>query len=516
MQKVKLKIGPWFFILILLIIPSGLYTILELSAMDDQEELYEGIYKNQLDAVLFSLNQYADDNVRAWVNDLEKLDWEVGPKKEIYKNWLTNNPQCAYIFSLKADNINGEIEYLTIDNPALEADIKSKFEKEQDNIGKIITYYNEGYRKIMGFDLDIEHYSMFLFISQLNGEKYLSSMIVDSRRFISDILSPRMQRIAGENFILTVKHISSGNMVFSTLLNTTPESITDEQSIWLLPDYSIGIQPKGATIKDVAKKRAYNNILFLLLIDVFLLIGAWFFYRNIKREINLAKIKSDFVSNVSHEIRTPLSLISMYAETLKMNRITEEDKKGKYYNIIYREAQRLSGIVNNILNFSRIESGKRQFTFDLIDINDVLNDVMTNYSYRLESKGFTAKVELCDDLPMIKGDSEAINEAITNLLDNAIKYSKEIKQIEIYTKKVKDSIHIGIKDFGIGIPTKEQKHIFDKFYRVTKGALALHAKGSGLGLSIVNHVMQVHKGKVTVESEESVGSTFTLVFPIQK
>lgn len=514
MLKTKLKIGPWFFILILLIIPSGLYTILELSSMDDQEELYEGIYKSQLDAVLFSLNQYGDDNVRAWVNDFEKLDWNNSNKSANIKNYLANNPQLFYLFSLPSNGELPNIDSILIEDSALEADVKAKFTLEQNNISKLFTYYNEGYRKIMGFDLNIGHYSMFVFITKLNGELNLSCMLIDSRRFISDILSPRMQRIAGDNFILTVKHISSGELVFSTLLNSTPESITDEQSIWLLPDYSIGIQAKGASIKDLAQKRAYNNILFLLLIDVLLLIGAWFFYRNIKREINLAKIKSDFVSNVSHEIRTPLSLISMYAETLQMKRVKDEDKKSKYYTIIYREAQRLSDIVNNILNFSRIESGKRRFNFDLIDINDVINAVLSSYSHRMESKGFTAKVDLSDELPMINGDAEAISEAITNLLDNAMKYSKDLKQIEIKSFLMNNKVQLAVTDFGIGIPAKEKKHIFEKFYRVTKGTLALHAKGSGLGLSIVQHVMLAHKGQINVDSKVDQGSTFTLAFLI--
>ncbi len=475
--------------------------------MDDQEELYEGIYTNQLDAVLFSLNQFADDNVRAWINDIEKLNWTEGSQERNIKEWISNNPQCEHLLLLDHLNNNTSIDDTLLNE--IEKEIKLK----ELEINKLNSYFNEGYRKVLGYDLNLEHYSLFVFIANLNGQLQQCAIVVDARRFISDILSPRMQRIAGENFVLSIRHVSSSEIVFSTLINTIPESVTEEKVIWLLPDYSIGIQPSGPTIKDVAQKRAYNNILFLVIVDLVLLIGAWFFYRNIRREINLAKIKSDFVSNVSHEIRTPLSLISMYAETLQMNRVKEEDKKHKYYGIIYREAQRLSGIVNNILNFSRIESGKRQFNFSPVDINDILNDVMRNYAYQIENKGFKVDVQLGDDIPLIQGDEEAIGESITNLIDNAIKYSKEIRSIEISTQINGDKVWLNVKDYGIGINSKEQKHIFDKFYRVTKGSLALHAKGSGLGLSIVKYIMHSHKGDIIVKSEENNGSTFSLIFP---
>jgi len=515
-MKTSLKIGPLFFILVLLIIPSSLFTVLELSSMDDQEELIEGIYKNQLESVLFSINQFADDNVNAWISDLEKKDWNEQNYTANILEYLNANTQCKHLFLL--DNKNDQIDLNTIktDKPDLQGELQNTLLQKTDDISRLIPYYKEGYRKIMGFDLNLDHYSIFVFVIKLNGQLKLGTIVVDARKFISDILSPRMQRIAGENFILTVKQMSSNKIIFSTLLNTTPESVTDEKPIWLLPDYSIGIMPKGITISEVAKNRAYNNILFLLIVDILLIIGAWFFYRNIRRQINLAKIKSDFVSNVSHEIRTPLALISMYAETLEMNRVNEEDKRKKYYNIIYKETQRLSAIVNNILNFSRIESGKRQFSFNSVDINDLVSEVMKNYAYRMETKGFEAQVKLSDDIPLIEGDADAISEAVTNLLDNAIKYSKNIKQIELITEIRDGSVEIAISDFGIGIPNKEQKHIFDKFYRVTKGALAHHAKGSGLGLSIVSHIMQAHKGKVAVRSEENKGSTFTLIFPIPK
>jgi len=516
MKKYTFKISPLIFVLILLIIPTTLFTVLELTSMDDQEELIEGIYKNQLEAVIFSINQFSDDHVNTWINELEKMNWTEANTKTNIDSYIQKNPQCQniFLFSIKNDSI--DFNNIQITDLQLKQEIKDTLLSHSNNFKRQFSYYNEGYRKLVGLDLKQNHYSLITFIAQLNGTHKLGVFLLDARQFISDVLSPRMQRIAGENFVLSVKQTSSDQIVYSTLLNTVPSSITDEMVIWLLPDYSIGIQPQGLTISEVAQQRATNNILFLALVDILLIIGAWFFYRNIRREIKLAKIKSDFVSNVSHEIRTPLALISMYAETLCLNRVNDESKRSKYYSIIYKETQRLSAIVNNILNFSRIDNGKRQFTFSLVDMNDLISEVMKNYAYRMETKGFEAQVKLSDDIPLIDGDSEAISEALTNLLDNAIKYSKEIRQIEITSSLYDGQVEITVSDFGIGIPPKEQKHIFEKFYRVTKGSLAHHAKGSGLGLSIVLHIMQAHNGSVSVESEENKGSTFILKFPISK
>nr|WP_319398760.1 HAMP domain-containing sensor histidine kinase [uncultured Carboxylicivirga sp.] len=516
MKKKYAKISPLFFVLVILIIPTTLFTVLELSSMNDQEKLIEDIYKNQLEAVLFSINQFADDNVNAWINDLEKMNWTDKNTQSNIREYIQRNPQCQNLFLLPFHNDDFDYKHILLDNTSLKQEIIDSIQNKKDELKRQFTYLEAGYRKLQGIDLIIGHNSLITFVTKINNQPQLGIILLDARQFISDVLSPRMQRMAGDNFILSVKQNSSSQFIFSTLLNTTPTSVTGEIAIWLLPDYSIGIQPKGLTIGEVAKTRAYNNILYLALIDILLIIGAWFFHRNIKREINLAKIKSDFVSNVSHEIRTPLALISMYAETLHLNRVNNETKRKNYYSIIYKETQRLSSIVNNILNFSRIESGKRQFTFSLVDINDLISEVMKNYAFRMESKGFEAQVQLNDDIPLIDGDAEAISEAITNLLDNAVKYSKHIKQIDLTTSLYDDFVKISVSDYGIGIPVKEQKHIFDKFYRVTKGALAHHAKGSGLGLSIVLHIMQAHKGSVNVISEEHKGSTFTLQFPISK
>jgi len=280
-----------------------------------------------------------------------------------------------------------------------------------------------------------------------------------------------------------------------------------------LPDYSLGIVLKGETIQNLARERTVNNLLILLGVDLILLIGLWLIYRNIKKEIQLAQIKSDFVSNVSHEIRTPLALISMFAETLEMDRVAGEDKKKEYYSIIRHESNRLSSIVNKILSFSKMEAGKAKYDLEPTNLTKVVDDILKTYDYHLKSKGFTCEFVPNGNLPLIKTDKNAVSEAVINLLDNAIKYSNGSKEIEVRLGESDNEVFIEVQDHGLGISVEDQKYIFDKFYRVSTGAVH-NTKGTGLGLTLVRRIMEAHGGSVKVESQAGVGSCFKLVFPV--
>ncbi|WP_430812147.1 MULTISPECIES: sensor histidine kinase [unclassified Carboxylicivirga] len=516
MKKHRLILKPWFIVGCLLIIPTTLFTGIQLLTLNDQEEAIESIYTKQLESVLFSINQYTDDISNNWINKLYK-ELEPASYENTYEKDLPAFPQVQMFIMhpLADDTLN--LNHFHIANDSLQNEIITQLRKYESEISQLKEYLKSGYRKIIGIDLEYQqHLSMLTFVSRNNDRFFLNILLVDAQKFISEALSPRLQMVAGENLIIVVRHAKTNQLIASSLLNEAPEDVIKEQAIWLLPDYKLGILPRGISIADLARKRAAQNIALLILVDVLLIIGAWLFYRNVKRELHLAKVKSDFVSNVSHEIRTPLALISMYAETLQMGRLKGEDKRQRYYDIIYGETQRLSGIVNNILNFSRIESGRQKLHFVPLSLNAVVAEVLRNYRHHLKEKGFTLKLQQNEQLTPIMADRQAMSECLINLIDNAIKYSKDKKTLAITTGLKNQYQFVEIKDEGLGIAPNEQKHIFQKFYRVTKGALAHHAKGSGLGLSIVMHLMKEHKGKIELESEEGHGSCFRLLFPIHK
>lgn len=300
--------------------------------------------------------------------------------------------------------------------------------------------------------------------------------------------------------------VSSDNREFTS-------SVEFEKPMWLIPNYKIGIVLVGETIRDLIRSRATNNLILIAILLLVLLFAVVFVYRAVKKELELAQLKADFVSNVSHELRTPLALISMFAETLELERVKNDDKKKEYYSIISQEANRLGRIVNSILNFAKMEAGKRKFTFEPTNINEVVDNIYQTYSYHLQNKGFKFEKELSDNLPEVVIDSEAISEAVINLIDNAVKYSDDKKEVVLKTGRINNAIYIAVSDKGIGIAPNEQKKIFEKFYRVSSG-LIHNVKGTGIGLSLVKQIVEAHKGKIELKSNPGEGSTFIIIIPI--
>jgi signal transduction histidine kinase len=231
------------------------------------------------------------------------------------------------------------------------------------------------------------------------------------------------------------------------------------------------------------------------------------------REARLAQAKSNFVSNVSHELKTPLSLLSLFSEILELGRVKNEEKKIEYYRIMRHESRRLNKTIDNILDFSKIEAGRKTYNFVHSDIAEVIESVLSSYRYQIVNSGFDIQTNTEPDLPQVLIDREAMAQAISNLLDNGIKYSRDVKQLSITTKTLGSSLSVEIADHGIGIPRAEQARIFEKFYRVGNG-LVHDVKGSGLGLSLVKHIIEAHQGTISVESDVGKGSRFTILLPL--
>jgi signal transduction histidine kinase len=249
-------------------------------------------------------------------------------------------------------------------------------------------------------------------------------------------------------------------------------------------------------------------------IDLILGAGLFLVYSNVRREVRLSRLKSDFVANVSHELKTPLALIRLFAETLELGRVPTEEKKQQYYRVIHKESHRLTQLINNILDFSRIEAGRREYRAVPADLNRVVAEVLDAYRFSIEQNGFVLESELFEDLPEVEVDKEALSQALINLINNAIKYSSDEKFIRVETARRGDTVRISITDHGIGIAHAEQRKIFEKFYRA-EHSLVHETKGSGLGLALVRHIMDAHGGTVELESAVGKGSVFTLVLPIR-
>ena len=282
----------------------------------------------------------------------------------------------------------------------------------------------------------------------------------------------------------------------------------------VFPGLILGIKLRGTTIATIGNH--FVRMAFLILGALSLLMGGGVLlaYRNVARELGLAKLKSDFVSNVSHELRTPLALIRLYAETLELGRISSSGKRQEYYEIIRKESERLTSLINNILDFSRIESGKKEYSFRETDVADLVRGTLESYRFEIEQNGFQFEQKIDSDLPQVWVDREAIARSLLNLVNNAVKYSATEKYLGVNLYRHNGGVNLEVVDHGIGIPVKEQPKIFEKFYRVGD-PLVHNTKGSGLGLSLVRHIVQAHGGEVAVESEPGQGSKFIITLPLQ-
>lgn len=272
---------------------------------------------------------------------------------------------------------------------------------------------------------------------------------------------------------------------------------------------SYGPQP----IPEIVSASTRPQQALMIVLAVAMGLGVFLFAGAAAREVRLAELKSNFVASVSHDLKTPLALIQLFAETLELGRVRTSDRAQEYYRIINGEAKKLTRLIENILDFSRMEAGLRPYRMEPADVGESLKHVLSRMEAQFEQGHFTIKTNVESDLPRILADEGAAEQAIENLLNNAMKYSGEAKTIEVDAKRVNGHIVVSVTDHGIGISRREQGRIFRKFYRVQR-ELSGGPQGTGLGLAIVDHTMRGHGGFVRVQSEPGEGSTFSLHFPI--
>jgi two-component system phosphate regulon sensor histidine kinase PhoR len=266
-------------------------------------------------------------------------------------------------------------------------------------------------------------------------------------------------------------------------------------------------------IEAMRRKRLIDSILIggaVLVILAGLLALAF----AIRRERRLNELKSEFISNVSHELKTPLSIISMFGEMLAEGRTKSPEQAHEYAEIIWRESVRLGRLIDNVLDFAKIERGMGVYEFaDDLDIGEVVERAIELSQRRVQAAEMTLEAELEPDLPLVRLDANAFTLAVLNLIDNAIKYAADGKKIRLALQRQKSRVVLSVRDWGSGIDPEEHERIFERFYR----ARAIRLKpirGSGIGLALVRHIARAHGGDVEVSSTPGNGSTFSIWIPI--
>jgi len=280
----------------------------------------------------------------------------------------------------------------------------------------------------------------------------------------------------------------------------------------LVPGWRVSIRPRdpGIVSRYVSRQRwIYGTTLALLVAGMVL--GVVLVLRDLSRERRLSQLRTDFVTNVTHELKTPLTSIRMFAETLQLGRTSSDAERQESLDVIVGETRRLSRLINTVLDFSKIERGQKQYRMADLNVSELVRSALNTLKYSLEEQAFTLEAEIERGVK-VRGDADALEQAVLNLMDNAVKYSHRDKWLRIDLSSRDHLVYLRVSDKGIGIPDGEQRRIFEKFYRSRAGSDG-EAGGAGLGLTVVQHIVDAHGGRIEVESTVGEGSRFTIVLP---
>jgi signal transduction histidine kinase len=244
------------------------------------------------------------------------------------------------------------------------------------------------------------------------------------------------------------------------------------------------------------------------------LLAGYLLLRDVHRETETAEMRSHFVASVSHELKTPLTSIRAHAETLLMGRAGNAETTSDYLKAIVSESERLTRLVDSVLDFSRIEQGRKTYHLQATRLDDVARSAAKTMAYPLSQLGFTLTISSDGSAPTLTADPEALTQAILNLLGNAMKYSGKARSIEMCIGTRDGEAFVDVVDHGIGIERDDQSRIFERFHRVSSNDTAGIA-GAGLGLPLALHVVEAHRGRIAVVSHPGRGSTFSVNIPLQ-
>jgi len=343
----------------------------------------------------------------------------------------------------------------------------------------------------------------------LLGAKVREQYLIE--HVIPDVLENSQFRNASN---VAISHLSGKILLGKRNASEDPTTATEffEDNF---PPWKIEIfRSEGEALGALGIKRNFYFWTILTLVIV-LISGSVLISRTIAHEMAVLKLKSDFVSSVSHEFKSPLTSIKALAERLRDGKVKDSDRMNQYFSVITQDVDRLTRLVRNILDFSKIEEGKKEYEFVETDVVQLVTQQIEFFKRSESAKGLEIRIRISEDIPHLDVDKEAFSQALNNLLDNAVKFSSDRKEIEVNLKKDDTSVFIEVRDWGIGIPPPDLDKIFDKFYQ-GRNTLQQSVKGTGLGLTLVKHTVEAHGGRIAVVSHVGEGSIFSIILPIQR
>jgi len=338
-------------------------------------------------------------------------------------------------------------------------------------------------------------------------QKHLSSLTTTYGQIPGDRAVGAVFNEKGMQSSVSEEGVTSSFPVSETLIQSQAQSASG-----ILPGWTIrGGFPSGALTRSDRGEFA-RNIAIVLVIAAVLFAAILSLGITTAREMQFSRAKTEFVASISHELKTPLSLIRGFVETLRLNRVGTPAQREEYFAIIEAEIQRLSHMIDTILDLSKIEVGLKRYRPEKVHVSGVIEETLAHFAPELERRGFSVVRQIDPSLPPASVDPHAFSQALLNLLSNAVKYSGSERTILVKASQSRGRLEISVSDQGIGVPAWEQERIFDSFYRGRRTAAQI--PGAGLGLALVKHFADAHGGTVTVTSGPGGGSSFAILLPL--
>jgi two-component system, OmpR family, phosphate regulon sensor histidine kinase PhoR len=280
----------------------------------------------------------------------------------------------------------------------------------------------------------------------------------------------------------------------------------------ILPFWRVRAAPGTADETRLGRSRLLLQLGMVGLLVAAMAVGAFVTLRAIDRSFELARLKSEFVSQVSHELRTPLTSIRMFAELLRTGRAKTPEKQTEYLELIDAESARLQKLIDDILDFARLEAGRKEYHFETADAGEIAEESVAALGAQLVQAGFKIDLDVRRPLPAVRIDRDSLRHAIENLLSNARKYAGDRREVSVRVVAEGAGVSIEVADAGVGIDEHDLPRIFEEFYR-GREASAMQVPGSGLGLSLVKRIIDDHGGRIEVRSKVGEGTTFRIWLP---
>jgi two-component system phosphate regulon sensor histidine kinase PhoR len=362
--------------------------------------------------------------------------------------------------------------------------------------------------------IDGEYYLVTSLTTEFEGHHYTSVLIYDPAEVVGRLFEDLLGEVGEERILNVVDH--DNRIIFGHRLDDAGEFIVVERFSSTFYKWRVQLAPRSAALyTSKAATQRYSQAMLIPLALGVIVFGLLVLYMAMVRERRLNRLKSEFIANVSHELKTPLSLIRMFGELLSMGRVRDAEKAQHYHEIILRETERLTALIDKVLDFARIERGKSAYSFERGDLAEVVERAVEVYRHRIDEVDARLEYRVEEGLPPLRIDDHAITLAVINLIDNAVKYAKGTDVIGVEISRRDNTIHLEVFDRGAGIPAQHQKRIFERFYRFQASDIETHGqRGSGIGLSLVQHIAEAHGGSVVVSSTPGVETRFSIRIPI--